>query len=151
MSFAALVVVVFIFLLAGLIILRPFLEELEPEREEAQEAKKDSLLAEKERLLSAIEELDRDYEGRRISGQAHSRNRNQLIRQAAEVLRKLDIMEGTGDASRAAADSDEMIDYIAAGWNGLVDGGAPACPKCGSPVAPDDKYCRQCGERLSGS
>jgi hypothetical protein len=151
MSFAALVVVVFIFLLAGLIILRPFLEELEPEKEETQEAEKDSLLAEKERLLSAIEELDRDYEGRRISGQVHSRDRNQLIRQAAEVLRQLDMMAGAGETGRGEAEADEMGDYITAGWNGLVTEGAPACPNCGSPVAPDDIFCRKCGERLSDS
>jgi hypothetical protein len=52
------------------------------------------------------------------------------------------------------------LDRVIEGWVAQVraegtlpgeDGAPGACPRCGHPVAPDDRYCAACGAPLPGS
>ena len=75
MEFSSILIVIFIFVLSGFIIMRPFLVEEKTTRKSGS-SRTDSLTAEKERLLLAIEELDQEFELEKISSVEHNRNRD---------------------------------------------------------------------------
>ncbi len=56
----------------------------------AEEHERSALLAERDRVLNAIQELDFDYALGKIPQEDYPRQRAQMLKQAAEVLRSLD-------------------------------------------------------------
>jgi len=150
MTFASLLVVFSIFILAGLFILRPFLVKAEFSGRSSSSLF-DSLIAERERLLSSIEELDLELELNKISSQEHSRNREILLAEAAEVLRQLDKVHKPGKTKKTpspARSDDDLEKMIAARRKELMAGKSRTCPNCGQPVKGTDKFCSHCGETL---
>jgi hypothetical protein len=151
MAFPSLVVLIFVFLLSGIVIMRPFLEDMEGEIAAGDESGEvDALVAEKERLLSAIEELDRDQQLSRISDNDYSISRESLVRQAAQIFQLLDQMKIALEETpiKSEVDDQELAGYIESSWNEIDLEGIRICGSCGSQVAENDLFCRQCGEKL---
>lgn len=85
----------------GLFIARPLLDRetvtVTPE-EDRKEHEASALLAERDRILTALEELDFDNALGKIPGGDYTSQRARLLKQGAEVLRKLDeLNEDTSD------------------------------------------------------
>jgi hypothetical protein len=149
MTFTSLIIVLFIFIMAGLVILRPFLIQTDPKINRGS-GLYDSLLAERERLLSSIEELDLDLELKKISASEHTLDRDALLVQAAEVLRELDKYskpKKTKKTAGAAGGEDELEKMIADRRRKLKDTKTVPCIKCGKPLVKGDQFCSHCGAK----
>ena len=151
MTFSSVLIIVFIFVLSGLFISRPFLVESEI-RGRSSSSRYDSLIAEKERLLSAIEELDLELDLKKISSKEHTRNRDILLVEAAEVLKQLDKVQKPDKGKKKVIDQsiaqDDLEKMIAARREELRSEKSNLCPACGKPVLESDQFCSHCGEAL---
>ena len=151
MTMTSLFIVLLIFILSGLFIMRPFFVKSGFSGRSSSSIY-DSLIAERERLLSAIEELDHELELTKISTEEHSRNRDLLLAEAAEVIKKLDKQKKTGKKSKHAPAPEESRDdlekMIAARRNELQKDKTQSCPTCGKGIKEGDQYCSNCGENL---
>ncbi len=151
MALSSLLFFLGIFILVGVIIIRPFL--VEPDTwGTSGPGKNDSLLAERERLLSAIEDLDLEYDLKKISSREHTRNRDILLSQAAEIIKQLDKLEkdflADKSISSAPASEDDLEEMIEARRRELKKEKTSFCLHCGKVVKPGDQFCGQCGEKL---
>ena len=152
MAFSSLIIVLFIFLLAGVLVIRPFLENGAGQALSAT-GRYDSLLAERERIYSAIEDLELDFELKKISEEEHDRGRQVLLKEAATVLKKIDdhpyhAKKGKKTSPTAAGD-DDLERLIAERRKTLHGSRVDVCPACGKPVSVDDLFCSSCGEKLT--
>ena len=151
MTFGSLLITLGIFLLSVLYIIRPFFEE-GGTRRQVSSGKHDSLLAERESLYSSIEDLDLELDLEKISAKEHTRNRDLLLKQAAQVLIQLDQLEGSKKKRKKPAVSPVVEDDLEAMINArrleLKREKTNSCSHCGTPVNPEDQYCWQCGEKL---
>jgi hypothetical protein len=151
MEFSSLLIVIFIFVLSGFIIMRPFLVEEKTTRKSGS-LRTDSLTAEKERLLLAIEDLDLEFELEKISSVEHNRNRDILLSEAAEVIKQLDKLQKTGSSKKktstppkADGDLERMINERR---QQLKSEKSLKCSKCGEAVDKGAQFCSHCGETL---
>jgi rubrerythrin len=99
-----------IFLILALLVLvilyisRPFFErEAQPVAEEVNQAEheRSSLLAERDRLLNALQELDFDHALGKIPAEDYPEQRQRLLHNGADVLRRLDALQPQADAEDA--------------------------------------------------
>jgi NADH pyrophosphatase NudC (nudix superfamily) len=160
---AALVVIVLLYLA------RPFaMPEDEATRLDREEL--DGLLLRKESLLRDIRELDDDYEAAKVAPELYQRQRPQLVKQAAVIMKRLDD-HGYAAANAVPADLDAQIEAAvrrmrtpeqvdsqieaavqqararsaaAPSGNGTIR----FCPQCGRRVEPEDRFCPKCGRNL---
>ena len=151
MTASALIIVLFIFILTGLIVLRPFFDK-GYRLQKAGSGVYDSLLAEQERLLSAIEELDLDLELKKISSTEHELDRQHLLTQAAAVLRELDKYSKPkkSKASKQAIDTspeDDLEQMIKERRSQIQAQRTELCSSCGEKIVPGDQFCSQCGSK----
>ncbi len=151
MSFGSLLIVLLIFILSGYYIIRPFLVKSELTGRSISSIY-DSLSAERERLLLAIEELDLELELNKISSKEHSRNRDILLAEAAEVLRKLDKYQKSGKGKKVAPVKAKLDDDLEKMINDrkkqLKAEKSQFCSHCGKKVKDNDQFCSHCGEAL---
>jgi hypothetical protein len=151
MEFGSLLIVFFIFLLSGLYILRPFLVSTDTEGR-AGSTIRDSLVADRERLLLAIEDLDLEFELKKISSDEHARNRDILLSEAAKVLKDLDNLPKTGSAKQKKTDpvqDDADLEKMIADRRKQLKGDMPMkCPHCGEAVDKGGQFCSHCGGAL---
>ena len=151
MTMSSFLIVALIFILSGVIILRPLFDP-KVSRSAAASGRYDALLAEKERLYSIIEELDQSLDLGKISAQDHSTSRAELLNQAAKVLAELDKIRGKKKVSQKPKASpmadDELEEMIQARRESLNSRSSQVCPKCGEPAGQKDQFCSQCGESL---
>ena len=152
MEFSSLLIVIFIFILSGVFIMRPFLvEEKKPKR--AGSSRTDSLFAEKERLLLAIEDLDLEHELDKISAQEHNRNRDILLAEAADVIKQLDKIQKPGSSkkkkpSTSTKTADDLERLINERRQQLKNDKSLKCPSCDKAVIEGSQFCSNCGEAL---
>lgn len=149
MEFSSLLIVIFLFVLSGVFIMRPFLvDEKEPRR--VGSSRSDSLLAEKDRLLLAIEELDQEFELEKISEEEHNRNRDILLSEAAEVIKQLDKSQKSSSSKKKKPVTQETDDDLERLINErrkqLKSEKTLTCPKCGNAVDSGAQFCSHCGE-----
>jgi len=151
MAFSSFLIVLGIFVIAGIIIVRPFLVEQNISTPVVPK-KYDSLLAERERLLSSIEDLDLEHDLQKISSQEHSRNRDILLSQAAQVLVQLDKLEKkipkNMRVSSPVENEDDLEAMIDTRRRELKGDKSRFCSHCGKAVKPEDQFCGKCGEKL---
>jgi len=151
MAFSSFLIVLVIFILAGVIIIRPFFMETTSQLTKRPE-KFDSLLAEKERLLSSIEDLDLEFELDKISPQEHTRSRDLLLTEAADVLRQLDKYTKPAKTKKQVPAplevDDELEKMITARRQELTAEKSKLCPNCGKTVQEGDQFCSFCGGAL---
>lgn len=149
MTLTSFIIVLFIFIMTGLIILRPFLDQTDGKISKSS-GLYDSLLAERERLLSSIEELDLDLELNKISAAEHALDREALFSQAADVLRDLDKYSKPKKSKKTAlkdGGDDNLEKMIQDRRKKLQDEKTVLCASCGKPVAEGDQFCSHCGEK----
>ena len=148
MTLTSLIIVLFIFIMAGLIVLRPFLDRVDGKISRTA-GLYDSLLAERERLLSAIEELDLDLELKKISPAEYAEDRANLLSQAADMFRELDRVSKpkTGKKSATTNQDDDLEKMIHDRRKKLQEQKAIICSSCGKSIADDDQFCSHCGEK----
>ena len=152
MEFSSLLIVIFIFILSGVFIMRPFLVE-EKKPKSSGSSRIDSLIAEKERLLLAIEELDLEHELDKISTQEHNRNRDILLAEAADVLKQLDKIQKPGSSKKKKTSTptktdDDLERLINERRQQLKNEISLKCPSCDQAVSEGAQFCSNCGEAL---
>lgn len=151
MAFSSLIIVIFIFLLAGLVVIRPILEDA-PGQSYGTSGQADSLLAERERLYAAIEELDLNLELQKISEEEYAQARQELLIQAAAVVEKLEKLPSSArkkkKSGRVNAGDDELDRLIAERRKALKHAKEALCPSCGKAISPADQFCSHCGEKV---
>jgi len=152
MAFSSLIIVLFIFLLAGVLVVRPFLEDTS-EKALSVVGRYDSLLAERERLYRAIEDLDLDFELQKISEDEHDRGRKELLSEAALVLRKIEDhphhSKQRKQINQVVSTDDDLERLIAERRKTLQAAKVDVCPNCGNAISKDDQFCSGCGEKLA--
>ncbi|GEM_PF-3024158 len=113
---------------------------------------RDSLVAERERLLHAIEEIDLEYELKKISSEEHTRNRDILLSDAARVLKELDSLPKSSSAKKKKTapvqDEDHLERMIADRRKQLKGEMSLTCSHCGESVEEGAQYCSHCGGAL---
>ena len=151
MEFGSVLIVIFIFLLSGLYILRPFLVSAATGGR-AGSTLRDSLVAERERLLLAIEELDLEFELNKISSDDHTQNREILLFEAAKVIKEIDNLPKTRAEKQkktAPVRGDENLEKMIAERRKQLKGVvSQKCPHCGEAVDKDGQFCSHCGGAL---
>jgi hypothetical protein len=151
MSFASFLIVAFIFILTGLFIMRPFLVQSES-KGRSSSSLYDSLIAERERLLSAIEELELELDLKKISEKEYIRNRDILLVEAAEVLKKLDKYQKKHKIKNVKistqTEEDDLERLIAERRKQLKTQSFRTCTNCEKEVGDNDQFCSHCGEAL---
>jgi hypothetical protein len=110
------------------------------------------LLAERDRVLSAIQELDFDHTLGKIPAGDYPSQREMLVQKGAEILRKLDDLEGSSRKTHqvparihSASFDDDIEDLVARRRAGKAGKTGGFCPKCGKPILQSDRYCPKCG------
>lgn len=126
------------------------------------------LLEQRVGLYSAIQELEFDHETGKVSDEEFARQRAELVEDGVAVLMQLDALAAApaeadaepleaaiaamrrGEAAELASPNDAALE---AGIRGLraspaTNGDSHTCPECGTPAAPDDRFCGTCGAAL---
>ena len=147
-----------VLIIVGLFVAAPFIESRHPQAKKADE--NSSLMAERERTLTLLQELDLDYSLGKVPAEDYSAQRAGLLQKGAEILRRLDELQGkhsgpekeipTPQAEssiplvRIILDED-LEDLIAKRRAERKDKAAGFCPECGKPVLNSDRFCPSCG------
>jgi hypothetical protein len=180
MDLGSLLLIFALFVVVALFISRPLLEQqtapaADAERQEEHELS--YLLAERDRVLNALQELDFDYDLQKIPEEDYGVQRAALLKQGAEVLRRLDahqaqaqpvsaeerleiaIAERRAAASAsvapngrrqalATASPDDDIEALLADRRRVrQEKAAGFWPHCGGPVQKSDRFCPKCGAK----
>ena len=169
-------------LVVALFVGRPFLQSsnvpIQSEATDSAEHRRSGLLADRDRLLTALQELDFDNRLGKIPSEDYTEMRSGLMKNAAQVMRQLDEIQGSEKTQDSAEDLIEQViaarraDAAVARSNGATAvkvGVAPAddiedllaarkrdrqeksvgfCPKCGKPAQKSDRFCSRCGTTL---
>lgn len=118
-----------------------------------------SLKAVRDRVINALQELDFDFTLGKIPAEDYPEQRAELLKQGAEILRKLDELEPVIASARnaeariekaaaAELDDEEIEAMIASRRNQHKSKPAGFCPKCGKPALANDNFCPSCGKSL---
>lgn len=112
------------------------------------------LLAERDRVLSSLQDLDMDYSMDKILQEDYTRQRQELVKEGARILRRLDELESQDGLSGEAAEVRSLEAEIEAEVAALRQSGDGQqqlhfCPSCGRQVEPEDRFCTHCGEPLT--
>jgi len=173
MDIGAIFLLLSVSLLTVLFVTRPFFERRRISGAAAGDQELSSLLAERDRLLGALQELDFDHTLAKIPAQDYPVMRANLLKQASDILRKLDMLqphnhiqvdaesrvEAVIASTRADAtveksseresNDDDLEDLIAARRAARKDKSAGFCPKCGKPILRSDRFCPSCGKPIA--
>ncbi len=161
-----------------LFIIRPILEHSSPLVESSGQ-NLSSLLAERDHVISSIQELDEDYKLGKIPGDDYPTQRQTLLQNGADLLRKIDEFQsphersGVEDRLEAAiiahrqnmevgqitprkngnavppVPDDDLEQRIASRRRSMQGKAGAFCPKCGRPVQNTDHFCPRCGATLT--
>ena len=159
-----------LFVLVGLFVARPFIENRRVSVASAEEHELSSVLAERDRLLNALQELDFDHTLGKIPAEDYPVMRATLLKDAADTLRRLDqlqprlspvsdaesrveavVASRRADAAIAKLEAgeisdDDLEDLIAARRSQRKEKSGGFCPNCGKPVLRSDRFCPHCGK-----
>lgn len=168
MEIGSIFVLLAVLLLAALFVARPFWDGRGQKAVSADEQEISSLMAERERLVTVLQELDFDHAMHKIPAEDYPVMRAELLKKAADVLRKLDSSESAltdaedrveaAIAARKAESAqrpaltpqaDDAIEtLIAARKAARREKSGGFCAKCGKPVMSSDLFCPHCGKPL---
>lgn len=113
MDLGSLLLILALLLLVVLFITRPFFEHrpvTDAFRDSAENHELSSLLAERDRILNALQELDFDHALGKIPEEDYPQQRAVLLRNGADILRKLDTLQ----AATAEQDAEARIEAVIA-------------------------------------
>jgi rubrerythrin len=171
MEISSILLILAVFVMVGAYIYLPFMARARRARpNESHEIS--ALKAERDRVINSLQELDFDFNLKKIPEGEYPEQRAILLQKGANILRRLDELApaassavnaeariekataaGRADAgaqTSPALDSDDDLEaMIAARRRGQKSKSAGFCPKCGKPVLAADKFCPSCGKSLS--
>lgn len=133
---------------------RPLIERA-GEQVSDQEQEISSLLADRERVLDALQELDMDRTMGKVLEGDYQEQRLLLVREGAQILRRLDQLEGDRlQAPQEGNDLAVMDKEIEAEVLQLrreigERGDRLYCPACGQQALAGDRFCTNCGQPLA--
>lgn len=149
----------FLLLLAVVyLIARPYLAPLRLARDASLEQLRDD----RERLRAQVRELDADFETGKLAREEYERLRARRLQQIEGVTRRIRELEALEEEAAPAPstgsptgperelDLDQELERrIAERKRVLAELDAARCPSCGTPVEPEDRFCRRCGADLA--
>ena len=173
MEIGAILLVTALLIGAGFFVAAPFLEARRSPALSASDQELSTLLAERDRLINALQELDFDYTLGKIPADAYPAQRAELLQRGADVLRRIDALNGP-QAAAGDSEAEARIEAAVAARRADASSGAPVapaiddeiesrvsarrtqrqehsggfCPNCGKPVLSSDKFCPHCGKLL---
>jgi hypothetical protein len=175
MDIGAILIGLALLIVVAFIVAQPLLGEHASRVPELGEA--DRLKQERDQLLATLRDLDFDYALGKILEEDYTPMRADLVGRGATVLKQLEAA-GPASASHAPVNSDSEIEKaiaarresrpkaaspaaqpptaldddiehaIAARRHSPSKTLGPACPHCGAPTGPDDRFCPRCGATL---
>src|SRR5512133_2907463 len=163
MEISSILLILAVFVMVGAYLYLPFMARARRTRpNESHEVS--ALKAERDRVINSLQELDFDFNLKKIPEGEYPEQRAALLQKGADILRKLDELApvsssainaeariekataaGRADSSAnpaTLADSDDDIEtMIAERRKTHKSKSAGFCPKCGKPVLVADKFC----------
>lgn len=161
-----------VLVLAALFVARPFFEGRRMTAVSTDEQTVYALMADRDRLILTLQELEFDHVLNKIPAEDYPTMRAELMQKAADVLRKLDVLQ----AKSASADAESRLEAVIAARradaaqkampaiNPAIDDSIEAliaarkasrkeksggfCSKCGKAVLSTDLFCPNCGQSL---
>ncbi len=180
MDMGSLLLVLAVAILVGLYVAQPLYRSARNDRRlhsSLEEHDLSALMAERDRIIQALQELDFDYVLNKIPAEEYPRQRVELLQRGAEILRRLDALQGRFTAGMTGGDSaearleaavaarradaavatpapavqgdDEIEALIAARRKAHKEKSAGFCPRCGKPVLASDRFCASCGAPIA--
>lgn len=170
MEIGSLFLIFALLILVGLFVSRPFYEKKAAVGRDDHDLS--ALLAEKERTLIALRDLDFDFTLGKIPAEEYPVQRALLVRQGAEILRRIDALQGGATSesaerrletiiaekqtvetamlsetgNRMSIHPDDPVEaLIAARRRNRLGKAAGFCHKCGAPLQVTDRFCPKCG------
>lgn len=170
MQIGSLFLVLAVILIVGLYIAQPILHR-GGRRITAETHEVSALLAERDRVINALQELDFDYNLKKIPPEDYPVQRAELLQKGALVLKKLDSLLPSSNGKESATDrvesavaarradtsstrtsirdDDEMEALIASRRSARKEKSGGFCPRCGKPVLVADRFCPHCGKSIN--
>jgi hypothetical protein len=110
-----------------------------------EETEWDQLLRKKEVILGNLQDLDFEYKCGKLSEADYKQVRSEIAGEVAQVLEKIHALE-------ASLDLDALIrrEVDARKSGGRKSKSQRACPACGVRNPSSNKFCSECGARLTG-
>jgi len=158
---------------------RPLLERSSAAVISHDEPEISTLLAQRDQVVGAIQELDDDYNLGKIPAGDYPTQRQSLLQNGVEILRKIDTYQLTPTAAAAEdrleaaikahrfttdgtqttvrkngngvppVPDDDLEQKIASRRRNRQGKAGGFCPKCGRPVQAADRFCPKCGATLA--
>ncbi|OFX12849.1 MAG: hypothetical protein A3J86_00445 [Anaerolinea sp. RIFOXYB12_FULL_60_12] len=173
MELGALFLVLAVGLAVSLFVSQPFLQRRA--RKITAEAREISaLMAERDRIINALQELDFDYNLKKIPAEDYPVQRAELLQKGSGILQKLDdltpgpspfrrgesatdqiesaVAARRADLSAAPAsvrDDDDVEALIATRRSARKEKSGGFCPRCGKPILVSDRFCPHCGKSIT--
>lgn len=130
-------------LLVGAFIARPLLAPHTPAPAHSHTAQ---LNAEHESLLIALRELDFDHSTGKVADEDYAQQRAALVARGVALLQQLD-----EQVQALAPSAEEQLEAEVRTARARLSATTPACPNCGAPRQPTDRFCAKCGASLTGA
>ncbi len=118
------------------------------------------LAAERETVLNALRDLDFDHATGKIANEDYEPQRAALVAQGIAILKLIETAQPARSTEaveqavaprrkgRAGRSLDEQIEAEIEARRRAAAPAEGACPKCGTPAKPGDKFCAKCGAQL---
>ena len=107
------------------------------------------LQAQRDRILNRVQELDLDFTMGKILEGDYKVERQTLMLQGADVLKRIDSLVGSTPAQVVVKSADDEIEAEVARLRGKThENTAGYCPSCGAEVQEGDAFCTRCGTSL---
>lgn len=156
MEIGAILLTIAVLLMSALFVSKPYLFPEKQHDVEAENTEISSLLAEKDRYLGMVQILEQDHDLGKISDEDYTEMRADLLKKASTVLRKIDEIETTLNASalstkavkKAADPTLDIEDLISQRRSLKKDRADGFCPHCGKAIVITDKFCPSCGKKV---
>ena len=177
MELGAILLILALSLLVAFFVSQPFFERRAMKLVSPEEHQVSMLMAERDRLINALQELDFDHTLGKIPAEDYPLMRADLLRQAADALRRLDELTPasskaarkpvtaeeqveaevaarrtdaaiSGQNAALATQDDDIEELIAARRAARKEKTAGFCSKCGKPLLKSDKFCPSCGNPI---
>ena len=173
MELGALFLVLAVGLAVSLFVSQPFLQR-RARKITAEAHEISALMAERDRVINALQELDFDFNLKKIPAEDYPVQRAELLQKGADILKKLDdltpasqpasngnaaadrielaVAARRADLSAAPAgvrDDDDVEALIATRRSARKEKSGGFCPRCGKPILVSDRFCPHCGKSIA--
>lgn len=169
MDLSATFFVLAVLILVGMYLYAPFGGRSRRASTGRSEHERSSLMAERDRVINALQEFDFDYKLGKIPAEDYPAQRAELLRQGADILRKLDELQAAPNADanteerlesavaarradaavQTAVTDDDIESLLVSRRKQRKDKAAGFCPRCGNSVLVSDRFCPACGKSLT--